>query len=202
MKNINTIMRNLQKSKKLQNFMFNVRPGRSLVTILVRKAANWIRTTIYFCVRCRYAHRNGLLRIPWSVSIWAPNKIIEFGNYVQFGPRCVVQCDIKFGNYVLIAGAVAFVGRNDHRFDVVGKTIWNSPRGLSQLTKVEDDVWIGYGAIIMSGVTIGRGAVIAAGAVVTSNVERYSIVAGVPAREIKKRFNNNELLTHEKILKY
>ena len=54
---------------------------------------------------------------------------------------------------------------------------------------VHDDVWVGYGATILSGLTIGQGAVIAAGAVVTKDVEPYSVVAGVPARKIKKRFS-------------
>jgi acetyltransferase-like isoleucine patch superfamily enzyme len=99
-----------------------------------------------------------------------------------------------------MAGNVAFVGRNDHRFDVVGKTIWDSPRGTSLITTVEDDVWIGYGAIVMSGVTIGRGSVVAAGAVVASDVGCYSIVGGVPAREIGKRFSNDEIQRHEGIL--
>ncbi|MBU2699502.1 phosphonate metabolism protein (transferase hexapeptide repeat family) [Sporomusaceae bacterium BoRhaA] len=50
------------------------------------------------------------------------------------------------------------------------------------------DVWIGHGAVIMSGVSVGTGAVIGAGAVVTKDVAPYDIVAGVPARRIKKRF--------------
>jgi len=125
---------------------------------------------------------------------------VEFGDYVQFGPRCVVQCNIRFGNHVLIAPDVAFVGRNDHRIDVVGKTIWDSPRGVAQVTTVEDDVWIWYGAIVLSGVTIGRGSVVAAGAVVASDVGRYSIVAGVPAREIGKRFSDDEIQLHEEML--
>jgi galactoside O-acetyltransferase len=52
--------------------------------------------------------------------------------------------------------------------------------------EIEDDVWIGAGAIVLPGVTVGRGAVIGAGAVVTRSVEALSIVAGVPAREIGK----------------
>jgi len=184
----------------LSNLSANARSDRTLLTLIVRRVANWTRTTIYFSVRCRYAVRRGLVRIPWSVYIWAPNKIVELGDCVQFGPRCVVQCDIKFGNSVLIAPNVAFVGRNDHRFDIVGKTIWNSPRGLSQVTTVEDDVWIGYGAIVLSGVTIGRGSIIAAGAVVASDVGRYSIVAGVPAKEVARRFSDAEILHHEKVL--
>ncbi len=50
------------------------------------------------------------------------------------------------------------------------------------------DVWIGYEAVIMGGVTIGNGAIIGARAVVTKDVEPYSIVGGVPAKEIRKRF--------------
>lgn len=52
---------------------------------------------------------------------------------------------------------------------------------------IEDDVWIGFQAIILPGVTIGRGSIVAASAVVTKNVEPNSIVRGVPARLIRKR---------------
>lgn len=53
---------------------------------------------------------------------------------------------------------------------------------------IGNDVWIGYDAVIMAGVTIGDGAIIGTRAVVTKDVEPYSIVGGVPAREIRKRF--------------
>jgi phosphonate metabolism protein (transferase hexapeptide repeat family) len=53
------------------------------------------------------------------------------------------------------------------------------------------DVWIGHGAIILPGLTIGHGAVVAAGAVVTRDVEPYAIVAGVPAKRIKWRFEQS-----------
>ena len=55
-------------------------------------------------------------------------------------------------------------------------------------TDIESDVWAGQGALIKAGVQIGVGAVIGAGAVVTKDVEPYSIVAGVPAKHIKYRF--------------
>ena len=58
----------------------------------------------------------------------------------------------------------------------------------SKPVHIGDDVWIGYGAIIMDGVTICSGSVVAAGAVVTKDVPPYAIVAGVPARIIRYRF--------------
>ncbi|MBX9792186.1 MAG: hypothetical protein K2Y37_24960 [Pirellulales bacterium] len=55
---------------------------------------------------------------------------------------------------------------------------------------VEDDVWIGRGAIVMHGLTIGEGAIVAAGALVTRNVEPYTIVGGSPAQVLRQRFQN------------
>ncbi len=61
-------------------------------------------------------------------------------------------------------------------------------------TTIGNDVWIGYGAIIMRGVKIGDGAIIGAGAVVTKDVEPYSVVGGVPAKVIKYRYSEQEIL--------
>ena len=58
---------------------------------------------------------------------------------------------------------------------------------------IGNDVWIGQGATLMAGVNIGDGAVIGAGAVVTKDVEPYTIVGGVPAKEIRKRFSKEEI---------
>ena len=56
---------------------------------------------------------------------------------------------------------------------------------------IEDDVWIGYGATILSGVRIGRGAVVAAGTIVHSDIPPYAIVAGIPAKIVKFRFEKS-----------
>lgn len=63
---------------------------------------------------------------------------------------------------------------------------------------IGNDVWIGYEAVIMAGVTIGDGAIIGTRAVVTKDVPPYTIVGGVPAKPIRKRFDNETL---EELLK-
>ena len=65
---------------------------------------------------------------------------------------------------------------------------------------IDEDCWIGTGAIILSNCHIGRGAVVAAGAVVTKDVPAYAVVAGVPAKIIASKFTLEQILKHETIL--
>ena len=60
-------------------------------------------------------------------------------------------------------------------------------------TIIGNDVWVGYGATILRGVNIGNGAIIGAGAVVTKDVPPYAVVAGVPAKIIRFRFDDNKI---------
>ncbi|MCI6697138.1 MAG: acetyltransferase [Solobacterium sp.] len=99
------------------------------------------------------------------------------------------------GNFCSIAPRVSFILSADHytnhisTFPFKVKLLGEKQEGVSKGDIiVDDDVWIGYGATIMSGVHIGQGAVIAAGAVVTKDVPPYAIVGGVPAKVIKYRF--------------
>lgn len=103
---------------------------------------------------------------------------------------------LTIGNYVSIAPDVTFMLGVNHQLNTVttfpfySKLIQRSP--IDALSKgpivIEDEVWIGTGAMIFSGVTIGKGAVIAASSVVTKNVEPYAIVGGNPAKLIRYRF--------------
>ncbi len=62
----------------------------------------------------------------------------------------------------------------------------------SQIVEIGHDVWIGHGAVILAGRSIGTGSVIAAGAVVTADVAPYTIVAGVPAKPVRRRFTEQQ----------
>jgi acetyltransferase-like isoleucine patch superfamily enzyme len=115
------------------------------------------------------------------------------------GSYCHVASATIAGNFVMFASHVSVVG-GDHRIDVPGAPMTFSGRAVNETTCIEDDVWVGHGAIIMHGVTIGEGAVIAAGAVVTHDVPAYMIVAGVPARPIRERFSGAQIAQHRSML--
>jgi hypothetical protein len=100
----------------------------------------------------------------------------------------------------MIASDVAFINSDDHLFDIVGKMMWDSGRGDKYKIVIEDDVWIGHGVIILSPTCIGRGAIVAAGSVVTSDIPRYAIFAGVPARLVRMRFTPQQIVEHEILL--
>ncbi len=134
------------------------------------------------------------------VVLWAPNRI-SIGENCYIGRYSQIECDADIGHNVIMANMVALVGRYDHHFQHVG-----TPTRLSRQIRdpdydwkgndirvvIGDDVWIGYGTIILSGVTIGEGSVVASGSVVTKDVPPYTIVGGNPARVICPRFRNPE----------
>jgi virginiamycin A acetyltransferase len=105
------------------------------------------------------------------------------------------------GKFCMIASGVEFImnGANhlvnaisSYPFAIFGQDWAGAMDGKTYPNKgdiiIGNDVWIGYKAVIMAGVTIGDGAIIGAYAIVTSNVAPYSIVGGNPAKEIRKRF--------------
>lgn len=128
-----------------------------------------------------------------------PFEIIDIGNYT-YGDINIIRNDessrLKIGAFCSIAKEVSFVLGGEHRLNSIStfpfKVKCLQGQDKEAFSKgdiiVEDDVWIGYRAVILSGVHIGQGAVIATGAVVTKDVPPYAVVGGVPAKVIKYRF--------------
>lgn len=102
------------------------------------------------------------------------------------GKGCHFGTNVRFGNHVMIAMNVAFVGQ-DHRFDDRVLPMFDQGRGVRDGIKVGDDVWIGHGAILLDGIRVGRGAIVGAGSVVTKNIPEFAIWAGNPAKQVSKR---------------
>lgn len=113
---------------------------------------------------------------------------------------CILGPRVRLGRYAMLGPYVAIVG-NDHVTSKPGVPIIFSGRPDPLPTIIEDDAWIGFGAVIMAGVQIGRGAIIGAGSVVTKSVPSYEIHAGVPAKKIGERFTDREdRLRHDSLL--
>ena len=113
--------------------------------------------------------------------IMTPQQL-TIGNYSHINRGCLLDArgGITIGNNVSISHNVCIMS---------GSHDYNSKnfRGRFLPVKINDFVWIGNNAIIQQNVTIGEGAVVCAGAIVTKDVEPYTVVAGIPARKIKER---------------
>ena len=122
----------------------------------------------------------GVVRLRMPVVIYEAQKI-EFGDQVDVGEFTHIRANggLRIGNRVLIAAHVTITTRQHP----VALPRWGVTEDAPVV--IEDDVWIGSGAVVLPGVTIGRGAVVAAGAVVTASVEPFTVVGGVPARPLK-----------------
>ncbi|MBN2789743.1 MAG: acyltransferase [Candidatus Delongbacteria bacterium] len=112
-------------------------------------------------------------------------KNISIGSECQINENVFIQ-GAKIGNCVMIAPNTAIL-TSTHNFSRTDIPMVHQGSTKEIIPTIEDDVWIGRNVIIMPGVTIGKGSIIAAGAIVTKDVEEYSVVGGVPAKLIRKR---------------
>lgn len=141
---------------------------------------------------------------------WAASGI-AIGDGTYLGKDVLIETNCRIGRYVLVANRVAIVGRHDHDFRTPGVPVrfghWvgsarTPPRRREATVTIDDDVWIGLGAILLSPVHVGRGAIVAAGAVVVRDVAPYDIVAGNPAVRVGRRFATDEQIAmHEAMVR-
>lgn len=144
------------------------------------------------------------MKIHSGVPMLASDKAnISIGRYTYGSPKLMTWTDrdkITIGSFCSLADEVVIFGGGEHRtdwfttyplriiFELPGAGQDGHPHTKGE-TRIGNDVWIGYGAMILSGVSVGDGAVIGADSVVTRDVPPYTIVAGNPCKVIKYRFN-------------
>ena len=128
------------------------------------------------------------------------NSKIDDYTYVSF--NCTINC-CEIGKYCSIASGVKIgLGKHPTNFistspmfyapkNPLGNSTVDAPAFVEhEKVYLGNDVWIGANVVILDGISIGDGAIVGANSIVTKDIEPYSIVGGVPAKEIKKRFSD------------
>ena len=140
-----------------------------------------IKNAFYYKVGMRFPYSKvrvcAMRKLGYKVgeSVYFPSDLVITQNFVEN------SASITLGDRVSIAPRVMLLALSHPNASNIRDFIVTSKHTII----IEDDVWIGAGSIILSGVTVGKGAVIGAGSVVTKDVEPYTIVVGNPARKIK-----------------
>lgn len=134
------------------------------------------------------------------VSKWTISGNVSCGKYCSINGVFNARGRIRIGNYCAFGQFVSLISGN-HRTDMPNQQIWLNQRfgfKIPAETKgpieIGHNVWIGDKVNILSGVQVGHGSVIGAGTTVTKSVGPFEIVAGSPARVIRKRFTDNVIM--------
>ncbi|MDE6760091.1 MAG: acyltransferase [Lachnospiraceae bacterium] len=124
---------------------------------------------------------NGRMEIYTGCDIWiGEGATLKLGTgYFNNGVQVVCFKSIRMGNNVIVGPNVVIRDSDAHHLDY-------SEHKMTKRVVIEDDVWIGCGAMILKGVTIGKGSVVSAGAVVTKDVPPHSLVGGIPVKVIRE----------------
>ena len=140
-------------------------------------------------------YQGGVLRLGSEVRIYRYNILetayggtLEIGDRVSIHPKCQLNAyvsGIRIGSGTMLAPCCALYSY-DHGLEL-GQPIRNQPLRSRGGIHIGSEAWLGYGTIVLDGVTIGDGAVIGAGSVVTQNVPDNTIAVGNPARVVRHR---------------
>lgn len=138
-----------------------------------------------------FRKKGGMVWIQPRVTLVETNRIVVGKNWgVNSGTYINGKGGIIIGDNVLIGSNVT-ISSGKHPIEGTEPPIFQRPTLPMQIV-IEDDVWIGGGAVIMPGIVLKKGTVVGANAVVTKDTEEYSVMAGAPARCIRYRYDKKE----------
>lgn len=114
---------------------------------------------------------------------------IFLDDYCNLSANCSLlsETEIRLGKYCFLAGQCYLVAGGNHTYEDISVPIMFQPSFTRGGIKIDEDVWLGAGVIVLDGVTIGKGSVVGAGSVVTGSLSEYSVAVGIPAEKIKDR---------------
>lgn len=138
-----------------------------------------------FCVK-RIFKKCGKISTLDRMAYFGTGFDIEIGDFSGIGERCVIPKNTIMGKYIMMAPEVYIIDNNHISADTEIPMCFQG-KTENKVTRIDDDCWIGARAMIMPGRVIGSGSIIAAGAIVTRDVEPFSVVGGNPAKLIRKR---------------
>jgi chloramphenicol O-acetyltransferase type B len=154
---------------------------------MIRKLMRWLLLLLQTTFLYRFRAVGPGCRLDKSLFVY-PGRV-SLGQRVYIGRFCYLDGDINIGDFTMLASSVAVVG-GDHAFHLRDVLMIDSGRDHWKTTRIGRDCWIGHGAILLNGITIGDGSIVAAGSVVISNVPPFTVVAGNPARVVRPRFKD------------
>lgn len=166
----------------------------------------WNRLVVAPIIKSSFAKCGNKVRLGRGFEAYGA-KNIYMGNDISINNNALFMCTrakVILEDHVMFGPHVTVI-TGSHRTDILGRymtSIGNDEKlpENDQNIVFAGDNWIGTGATILKGVTIGKGAIVAAGAIVTHDVPEYSIVGGIPAKVIKMRFSDMELVKHKAAL--
>jgi len=175
--------RKMMKINKIMKILMSRRARAHIINRIMSRIEYKIRSN-FLRKSCFSVGKN--LVVYDGIRVHCPEQL-SIGNNVAVNNDVWINATgtFRIGNHVLIGPKVIIHSAN-HRYDDPNIPIQKQGHVFRKVI-IEDDVWIGGGAIILPGVKIGKGAVIGAGSVVTRDVPPYTVVAGSPARKIKDR---------------
>ncbi len=182
---------------------------RKLIFKIIEKALNYNRYEQKGKVKV-----NGLIKGLQNVKFEGGNLVanncnfsgqIKIGKNSTLGYNSTIHGKVTIGKYCQLGPYLSIITTNhptEYLSIYVNKQLFNGELlklKTNKKTIIGNDVWVGQNVSVLGGVSIGNGAVIAAGSVVTKDVPKYSIVAGVPAKIIKMRFKDSTIEEIEKL---
>lgn len=169
----------MNKIKLIIYYMVISKLPNSRYSSIFRKIRNW-----YICNVLKIMKKHNKNYFEENIYI-GNGKQIAIGEYCHINENVFIQ-GATIGNHVMIAPNVSILN-STHNYDNIDLPMIMQGEQKDLNPTIEDDVWIGRNVVIMPNIKVGRGSVIGSGAVVTKDVEPYSIVGGVPAKLIRKR---------------